>query len=1225
MSRLRKSPRFAFTVTKEKSTMIVRSRPLARNDSTNRPSRAFRASSRRRVAALIATALCSIAVVVPASASAFVEPGITGNSADFANCPVNVLTAGREYGGGACLHSYTTGGVVQIGHSSVPISVPGDTFDAAVTQEGEPEAVCSQLGLTECAVSGAHGILGGPAQPVPGGLLGTIGNTRITGVRAKVEWAAPASPDSAFGTVGCSTPDPLVTVDVCKLNTGEPGTATTLSLKVHLLSSFLGPDCYIGSAAEPIVIPLTTGTTDPPLPATPIHGKPYEFIKYRAGSLQLLGVVLVNNSFSVPPAHGCGTSGTGLVDSAINHKLGLPSPAGQNKIVVEADGEDLGPFEILATGGWTGENGSPEEEEAGEEEGATETATAGPASLPDNRALELVSPVQKNGETPYAAVPSTNGEAVDFQARGALPGAGSGGLNLYRATRGSSGWQTESLTPTPSKPLGALELQAPLWTSGDLTQTIFTTPSSYSPADEDNGALSLYGSGGAGQTLLSQGTQGGSEEKSATFDAASPDGQHVVFSSGASLLPSATGLEPQTAPEAQYLYQRDVGSGETNLLSLDSSGQPAGYAATTLPEGYEPGPGVLKVADLEGFLPGQAITVGSGPSAETTKISSILFEEGTPVLEVNTGHSLPTAYPPGTPVAHLAEGAILGDGSNLGSSAPPAGEYLPANTGSGSTTNAVSADGSKAFFEAPNPATGQPVGLYMRHGNSTVKIAGARQYGTVAAGLFVQELGVSGFARYQGAAADGSLVFFSSDEGLAGATPGRELYEFNTTEHAIGGVATLTVRPVSAGLGGDSSPATTLVSPAQNTSGASQTITVASTAGFHPGDEILFAPYELTRHRRISAETGTIASVDGATDEITLIAGLVGAGGKGIPPGTELHAVHPAHATAISNDGSHVYFVSEGGVLAENENSQGASASPTGPNLYLYDTQTNETTFIAILAKKDVEDSKDHPSGLAARLDVSRPAVPTPDGKVLAFASAANLTGQNPWQRHTEIYRYSVAGETLQCLSCTEPGVPPTGDASFGETAGGTYAPPSLTSPMSEDGSMVFFDTPDSLVAEDQNSAAPPSPKFEDPTSTDVYQWTTAGLSLISSGTATTPAVLQGTDPSGRDVLFTSTQAVPGSPDGGYENVIDARLGGGFPSAEEAATPTCAGAGCREAFGPAPLFGPPATLNSSGETPAITQPKANKKYPKKHKKHVRHERNKGKQHHHRAKRGSVHP
>jgi hypothetical protein len=179
--------------------------------------------------------------------------------------------------------------------------------------------------------------------------------------------------------------------------------------------------------------------------------------------------------------------------------------------------------------------------------------------------------------------------------------------------------------------------------------------------------------------------------------------------------------------------------------------------------------------------------------------------------------------------------------------------------------------------------------------------------------------------------------------------------------------------------------------------------------------------------------------------------------------------------------------------------------------------------------------------------------------------------------------------------------VPPVGNADFGETAGGTYAPPGLSSPMTEDGQTVFFDTPDSLVSNDRNGASPLSAKFGQPTSTDVYEWHNDKVFMLSAGTASTPSILQGTNPSGSDVLFTSTsQLVPFQADGGYENVFDARVGGGFPAAEEEAvgTPACVGTGCRASFEEEPASTPPASLSSQGDgnlTPAKTHHKKKQK------------------------------
>ena len=821
------------------------------------------------------------------------------------------------------------------------------------------------------------------------------------------------------------------------------------------------------------------------------------------------------------------------------------------------------------------------------------TANAATAALPDDRGYELISPVAKNGLSPYAATPSIEGGAVDFQARGAFAGATSGALSLYKATRTPVGWQTVALTPIPSKHLGSLEEQVPVWLAPDLSQTIFTTPATYSQGDQNGGGLDLYlQAGHGGLTWLSQGTQGGGEQGEATFDGATADASHVVFSTQTSLLSDATGLGTESSPAPEYVYERDVVHSQTSLLSLDVNGQSLGYAATTLAAPYNGELGTITVVSQDGLFPGETIRVGEGAEAETAQIDHLLVEQnGSIQVSVRNGTGLSAPHPAGTPVVHFAEGAILGGGGHLTSGPPPAGEYLPANSESGTTTHAIASDGSKIFLEAPNPAEGEPVGLYMRQNNTTtMKIAGAAQDGTQISGFFGTETETFGSAHFEGAAADGSLAFFTSDEGLAGAAKGTELYEFNTTNHAIGPAGAMSIKSISTGMGGDRTPSTALTFAANN----AESITVASTAGFSAGETIAFGPFEVESGTPSAARdsdlTAVIASVTSPT-ELKLQQALAGLKLTGPPPGTEVHGVHPASMTAVSNDGSRVYFISDG-VLAMNANSRGATAIPVKPNLYVFDTSTGETTFIATVAGSDVQTAAGSPTGLAGEPDISRPAIPTPDGGVLAFAAAGNLTGQNPWQEFTEIYRYTVAGNKLECLSCTAPGVKPTGNATFGETAGGTYDPPGLTSPMSEDGSRVFFDTPDSLVPEDTNGGAPQSAKFGTPTSTDVYEAEGGKVYLISSGKATTPTVLQGTTPTGDDVLFTTTaKLAPQDTDGGYENVWDARVGGGFPAEAGGGQPSCVGASCRAAFGVAPAFAAPAstTPQSAGSPPLSTR------------------------------------
>jgi hypothetical protein len=279
-----------------------------------------RPRSRTRVIALTAalTAILSLALASSALAKA-----PTGDFAPFAQCPrfsaeVNL-----------CFYSQVTGGEVTLGNSTVPIK-------NTITLQGG--IVLHKRPFTESFVGALNGeTLSKTPEPVPGGLAGLvncneIGNlllritcrttfeNGLTGVNATTELARPASE-----------------IAISKRNlVAEEGTALSLPIKVHLENPLLGSSCYIGSAANPIVLNLTTGETSPPPPNQPIHGSiglisqkdEFEFI-------EIAPSVLVDNAFAAPAASGCGGLLAFALDPIINAKLGLPSAAGKNTAIQE--------------------------------------------------------------------------------------------------------------------------------------------------------------------------------------------------------------------------------------------------------------------------------------------------------------------------------------------------------------------------------------------------------------------------------------------------------------------------------------------------------------------------------------------------------------------------------------------------------------------------------------------------------------------------------------------------------------------------------------------------------------------------------------------------------------------------------------------------------------------------------------------------------------------------
>jgi hypothetical protein len=259
------------------------------------------------------------AMLIPA-ASASAAP--TGNFARFAQCP---LSNAKVI---ACMHAETASGFFTIGNKTTPIK------NKVILQTGMEGA--SPFDPNVKLVPAANGeTLSKTPQPVPGGLLGITApawwpkflrdlfnetiNNGFTGVTGTVELAAPVS---------------SIKVNVLGMAAGV-GTGLSLPVKLKLSNPFLGSNCYIGSTSSPIVLNLTTGTTAPPPPNTPITGNPGEGAEIDPGLIAIQNNKLVNNSFAAPGANGCGGLFSFLIDPFVDSIVGTPSAAGKNTAVLE--------------------------------------------------------------------------------------------------------------------------------------------------------------------------------------------------------------------------------------------------------------------------------------------------------------------------------------------------------------------------------------------------------------------------------------------------------------------------------------------------------------------------------------------------------------------------------------------------------------------------------------------------------------------------------------------------------------------------------------------------------------------------------------------------------------------------------------------------------------------------------------------------------------------------
>lgn len=255
--------------------------------------------------------MASLALAASASAG---PP--TGDYAQFNHCPQADPTVT------SCLYSEVTSGSFQLGTSNVPIN------KKIVLQGGigsDPDYnifFVNAVGADTLSKTGLD---------VPGGLLGIMQGSGFTGALLAAFEAAIHSANGVTATAELVGPVQINLINFIIAS----GTALTLPVRIHLENPFLGSSCYIGSSTTPVNLTMTTGTTAPPGPNTPITGNPGTTVFSPDGNLTTVtGFKLVNNSFSVPAASGCGYwPFVSLITAAVNLKEALPSPAGKNSAV----------------------------------------------------------------------------------------------------------------------------------------------------------------------------------------------------------------------------------------------------------------------------------------------------------------------------------------------------------------------------------------------------------------------------------------------------------------------------------------------------------------------------------------------------------------------------------------------------------------------------------------------------------------------------------------------------------------------------------------------------------------------------------------------------------------------------------------------------------------------------------------------------------------------------
>jgi hypothetical protein len=282
-------------------------------------------AERRLHKRILIGAMAMMVAALVAASPALATP--KGAYAVFAQCPT------EDPGLSICTYGQISKGEFAIGKTEVPI-------EHTITQQGGGIEVAENLYALLPAKNGES--LSKTEQNVPGGLLDIVNCKEIKGEGffEKIERGSCEAIFENPKSTGVTATTELVANESnpallnLEAQLSGSGTALVLPVRIHLKNPLLGEGCYIGSEAHPVELHLTTGTTSPPGPNKPITGNPGKLTEEEEVIVDT-GFKLVDNSFSVPVAEGCGGFFSFLIDPVVNSKLGLESAGGKNTAILE--------------------------------------------------------------------------------------------------------------------------------------------------------------------------------------------------------------------------------------------------------------------------------------------------------------------------------------------------------------------------------------------------------------------------------------------------------------------------------------------------------------------------------------------------------------------------------------------------------------------------------------------------------------------------------------------------------------------------------------------------------------------------------------------------------------------------------------------------------------------------------------------------------------------------
>jgi hypothetical protein len=254
----------------------------------------------KHVVKLVGAAMAALVAVAMMAPMAQADTPATGYE-NFAGCPseneVPYVTS--------CIRSVVKSGNFKMGNKNVTIEKP-------IVISGGTDEELNNL------VANSKGGMPPVNQKVPGGIIG------LTGLTWLVEF---------FGSEALTLYAATELAGQPKVNDLEH---LELPIKVHLIHSVLGKNCYVGSVSNPIKLKLN------------ISGEAESVFFDALNVLHLTGLHYSDKTFSAPGASGCTLTLFGFIPVSINGLVnlqsGLPAASGNetNQVLdIEIAGEEL--------------------------------------------------------------------------------------------------------------------------------------------------------------------------------------------------------------------------------------------------------------------------------------------------------------------------------------------------------------------------------------------------------------------------------------------------------------------------------------------------------------------------------------------------------------------------------------------------------------------------------------------------------------------------------------------------------------------------------------------------------------------------------------------------------------------------------------------------------------------------------------------------------------------